>query len=378
MQRNILVLTALLAAQLALAAGISLTGPELGTTRPDAPLLDVDTSAVDRVRIEGPDGAEVVLARDGDGWVLPETSGGFPAAEGNVERMLDTLGGLRRGFAVATSDEARSRFRVTENDFERRVTLFTGETALATLYIGTSAGANQTHARPADEDGVYLVDFGAFDAPAESGDWQDETTLQIPREQIDSIAVGDLTLSRVEPEAAAGEDGAASGESGQTGAQAPAPDAEIDADSTAAEAELRWRLSGGAPGESVNEANADTLAMRIAQLRTGDVLGTEARDEYGLDEPVLELAVVGSDGERVEYTLGRRAEAEDYVLKSSARPEYFALGTTTAERLVDAASREQLVETPGEDAEEAGDGAAGAETPAPDGAPGTPDAADGQ
>ncbi len=368
MQRTITILAVLLAAQLLLAAGISITEPELSASRPDAELVELDVEAVDGVEIEGPDGAEVVLAREDGGWVLPR-DGAFPAREAGVDELLESLSGLQRGFAVATSAAARSRLRVADDEFERRLTFLDGETELETLYVGSSAGARQSHARTARDEGVYLVDFGAFDAPADSGDWQDKTTLQIPRDEIHSIVLGDLTLSRVAPDAAEPGDGAdAAASSGEAPDTAAADDAAPSTTAPSGEAPATepaptWTLAGGAADALVDQANADALALELARLRTGPVLGSEALDEYGLDEPALEIGVIKTDGERVDFTLGSREDAESYVLKSSARPEYFELTSARADQLVNAASREQLVQTPGAASE---DGSADAEAETPD------------
>lgn len=355
MQRNIVFLFALLAAQVVLAVGVSLTDPDLSESRPDAELVSLDTEAVNRIRIEGADGAEVVLARgEGGGWVLPNENG-FPAAEMNVSRLLNSLGDLQRGFAVATSSSARSRLKVAEEDFERRLTFFDGDTELETLYLGTSAGANQVHARTGDDEPVYLVDFGAFNAPASSSDWQDKTTLRVPRDEIDALQVAGLSLNRVVPDdsgdasggASDGDAGGrASGDSQAASAQTASQGAGGDTPSGAGDA--RWMLEDGPADATVRQGNVDSLAIQLAQLTTGAVLGTEARDSYGLDEPELELTIVRNDGEQVELTLASRADADSYVLKSSARPEYFEYRTTRGDQLANAASRSQLLDLPGE------------------------------
>lgn len=355
MQRNIVFLIALLAAQVVLAVGVSLTDPDLSESRPDAALVSLDTEAVNRIRIEGGDDAEAVLARGDDGgWVLPNENG-FPAAEMNVSQLLDSLGDLQRGFAVATSSSARSRLRAAEDDFERRLTFFDGDTELETLYLGTSAGANQVHARTDDDDAVYLIDFGAFNAPASSSDWQDKSTLRVPRDEIDALHVAGLVLNRVVPDDAGdasgggsegGEDAAASGDS-QTASAQPASQA-AGGGTQSGVGDARWTLEDGPADATVRQGNVDSLAIQLAQLTTGAVLGTEARDSYALDEPELELTIVTNDGEQVELTLASRAEADSYVLKSSARPEYFEYRTARGDQLANAASRSQLLDLPGE------------------------------
>lgn len=382
MRRNIVFLAALLAAQLLLAAGVSLTEPDLSGSRPDAELVALDTEAVDRIRIEGADDAEVVLARgDDDGWVLPNENG-FPASDMNVSRLLDSLSGLQRGFAVATSANARSRLRVAEDDFERRLTFFDGDNELATLYLGTSAGANQAHARTAEDDAVYLVDFGAFNAPASSSDWQDKTTLRVPRDEIDAIRVAGLTLNRVvqddaEAASSSSADGGADEASGPQASESAAPQAPGDTGPRGTQAgvgDARWVLEEGPSDAMVRQGNVDSLAIQLAQLTTGPVLGTEARDTYALDDPELALTIETTDGEQVELTLASRAEADTYVLKSSARPEYFEYRSARGDQLANAASRSQLLDLPGE--QDSGE-QAGADDTKSSGAAGT-GAGDGQ
>ncbi len=369
MQRTIIALAALLAAQLLLAGAVSVTEPDLAATRTEADLLAIEMETVDRIRITGPEGSEVVLARGDDGWVLPNTAGGFPASQGNVERLLEALTGLERGFAVATSADARERLRVAEDAFERRLEFLAGDSALATLYVGTSAGANRAHARTADDAGVYLVDFGAFNAPASSADWQDKTTLQIPREEIEAIVLGDLTLRRV-----AGDDDDAAGPDAPAQPTAEGgPESDEAAAATDAPAP-RWRLEGGPADASLRPGGADALAAQLTNLRTDAVLGTERRDAYALDEPALALTVRRTSADPVELRLATRADADSYVLESSLRPEYFELGATRAEQLVDAAAPQRLLETPGgqPEAQDSAD-APPAEGAASDG-PDTPDA----
>jgi hypothetical protein len=79
-------------------------------------------------------------------------------------------------------------------------------------------------------------------------------------------------------------------------------------------------------------------------LRVGAELGTEAIPEYGLDKPALTLGVTRKGGEQLEYRLGPTGKEGDAVLKSSARPEYFRVPGYTADALIKAAGRTQLVQ----------------------------------
>ncbi len=325
MQKIIGMLAVLLAAQLLLAVGMSYTGPALAVHRPDTPLLDLGDSSVDRVTITAPDDQNIVLARQGDGWVLPGT-GDFPADKSRVDRLLEELKGLKRGLAVATTKGAQERFKVSSDTFERRVQLARGDELLATLYFGTSEGMHRVNARTSGDDAVYTTEFGVYDIPVIPEDWEDKGVLKIPPGEIETIGLGGLTLQRLP---AAPSSAAAGGKD----TQKPATQT--------------WSSEGLADGEAVNQANADALAQKLAGLTVGAVLGTGADPGYSLEQPALDIHIKRQGGQTIEYRIGKRDKADDYVLKASSRPEYFRLPGYTADALLSAAARDQLVAASG-------------------------------
>ena len=88
MQKTIGILAVLLAAQLVLAVSLSFTTPDLSAAKPDTPLFDLGEHSVERLTIEGPDQQRVVLAREGENWVLPQLEG-FPADRTRVDGLLN-------------------------------------------------------------------------------------------------------------------------------------------------------------------------------------------------------------------------------------------------------------------------------------------------
>jgi len=281
---------------------------------------------VDHLTIEGPEGARVVLAKQGQGWVLPD-SGGYPADRTQVDTLLSRLEGLQRGLPVATTPGALKRFKVSDESFERRVLLAHGDDTLATLYLGSSPGMHHVHARTGKDDAVYSVDFAVYEAPDKAADWEDKAVLQFPQDSLKSITVAGLTLHR-----------------------APAPAVDKGADKSGANGEGKpastasWQVEAAGQGEVVNPAGAKELAGKLARLRIGAVLGTEAKPEYGLDKPALTLSVTRKGSEKLEYRLGPTGKEGYAVLKSSARPEYFRVPGYTADALIKAAARTQLVQ----------------------------------
>ncbi len=317
MNKTIRLLALLLAVQLLLALGFGFGEHDLTAHAERAPLLSFDREAVDRILLEDAEGATVTLARPEDAWTLTELDG-FPADTTRVDQLLARLAELQGGIPAATSASARDRFRVAEEDFERRVHLFAGDDTVATLYLGSSPGMGQIHARAGDSDVIQVVELAAFDIPVKADDWIDRLMLRVPHEQIAAIELGGLRIARAEGSADPTADG-----------QSP----------------HRWEGEGLAEGEQLDQQAADTLAERVSELSIGAVLGSEARAEYGLSDPILDLSVTPAGSEPVRYRIGRSGDGQRFTLQTSNRPEYFRVPSYTAEQLLEAASRDALIST---------------------------------
>lgn len=313
MKKTIQWLAVLLGAQLMLALGLGLSGMLTGPAGAEAPLLAFDKAAIDRITLEGPDRAKVVLAKAAEGWQLPG-AGDFPADGTRVTELLDRLAGLKGGDVVASTAGARERFKVSDEAFERRITLARGDASQATLYLGTSPALRRLHARAQGEDDVHIVELAVYDLPVKAADWQDKALLAVPQAEIAAIDIEGLRIERM---------------------------ARDDADNGE---EVKWTASPLDEGRRLKGDAADTLARALAELRFDEVLGREAKPEYGLDKPALRLTVTRKGAEPVEYRLGKEADKEAYTLKVSSRPEHFRLATWTATALLDAARREVLLE----------------------------------
>jgi hypothetical protein len=323
MKKTIQLLSALLAVQVLLAVGLGLTGPNLSARADDAPLLAMKKGGLDHITIEGPDKAEVVLAKEAGTWRLPQVDD-FPADADRIGQLIDRLESLKRGLPVATSSGASKRFKVSEASFERRITLGDGGKTLATLFLGTSPSMREVHARRAGRKDVYTVDFATYDVPVKAEDWEDKDVLRIPEGDIWAIDVNGLHITRTA-------EAAATAVAKATAAQ-PAGSGAIQAKSV-------WRASG----EHLKPQAADDLAERLANLNIGAVLGTQAKPGYGLTQPVLSLTVTRKNGQRIGYRLGKMSDGQAYALKSSTRSEYFRLPLYAAEPLVEAAQRGTLL-----------------------------------
>ncbi len=319
------VLAGLLAAQIALALFLGLRGAAQSPVGREAPLLVFEPAKVERIRIEQRGLDPVVLERSEKGWQVQSLSG-FPAAETRVDALLDRLAGLKRGLPVATSQEALSRLKVADGDYEGRLSIEGGGKELAALYLGDAAGVRRRYVRTAGEGAVYEAEISPTDIPAKADDWADRALLNLDERDIQRIELPGITLEK---------------------------------------AEGGWRLADLNEGETLDQPKAADLARRLGNLSFVSVLGAEAKPEYGQDTPALEWRIALASGDTPSYRLSRlktepdRASAatdgtaeapkpkgpEWYVLKVSDRPHYLKVASYTAEGLL-GTTREGLLVKP--------------------------------
>jgi hypothetical protein len=298
----IFILSGVLAAQLVLAAVLNLTGEDYGAFQAEEKLLSFEKQAVGGLRIE--DGTDSVVLKKQDGkWLLSE-SGGFPASQRDVERLLDTLAALEKGWPVAKTRGAARRFAVDEDQFERKLTLFSDDDTQATLYVGSSPGFRKVYVRPGDGDEVFTADFNTWEADAKADDWIDKNVLTLNESNVERIEMPGIILQR--------------------------------ADGT-------LQVVGLGEKEQTNGEERRALLGKLTGLRIRSLLGTEAKPEYRQDKPAFEVKLMREGGEVLRYRFSKPEDASYYVLKRSDLEYYFKV----AEYLVDPVrdtTREKLVQ----------------------------------
>lgn len=324
MNRTIVALAGLLAVQLIVAAGLGFARSGLAGPAKEVPLVALTNHAVDRITIEGPGRAKVVLAQAKGAWQLPEL-GDFPADPARVKSLVDALGKLREGLPVATTHDALARFKVSDSDFERRVALSANGKPIGTVYFGTAPSMREIHARRDGQSDVYSVQFASWQMPVKASDWEDKTLLQIPVHDIAAIDAAGLHIVHTAEDAAKASDAKAS-DAKAGGTKAPA-----------------WQATGLAGGETLDQSAAGSLAGSLADLEFDHVItGTPPADD-GLAAPALVLTVTKRGGASVAYRIGKSKDGKTYTLKSSERSEFFDVPSYAAEPLIAAASRDKLL-----------------------------------
>ncbi|MCH7821982.1 MAG: DUF4340 domain-containing protein [Proteobacteria bacterium] len=302
MKRWIFVLSAVLAAQLVLAVIVNLKGEEYGVFAAAEKLLSFDRQSIDGLRIDDGTDSVVLIKQDGM-WLLPG-SGDFPASQQSVERLLDKLAALQKGWPVARTRGAARRFKVDRERFERKLALLSGADETATLFVGTSPGFRKVYVRPGDEDEVFAVDFNTWDAEADADSWIDKDVLKLDAGDVERVEMPGFILHRV--------DGV-------------------------------MQVADLGESEQSNDAACRSLLGKLTGLRIQSLLGTEGKPEYDQDEPALEFKIIRAGGESLSYRFSRVQDTPYYVLQRSDLNHYLQV----AEYLVDAVietTREQLVQ----------------------------------
>lgn len=311
----VLLLAAVLVVQI-IAALLLGGGHGMAPAAGDTPLLALDMEAVSAIEVASGEGDDTVrLERSGDDWVLPGLDG-FPAGGSRVDALLDNLADLKRPLPVATSADARRRFRVAEDAFERRLTL-RGDGGEAVLFLGDSPGFRRIFARAEGEEAIYDLRLALFDLGATPDDWIDRGRLQFDRGEITRVGTVDWALVR-------GEDG--------------------------------WSLAGS--DAELDTAAVDGLVNAVAAVGYTGVLRPDSDLSYDLDDPARVLTIE-HDGKSRRYRLAPIADSEDYVLKRDAEPYVYRLSTFDAQTLLETDRARLLGEGPEDDA---GDGGADAGT----------------
>lgn len=145
------------------------------------PLLNFTAANVDKIVIQE-DELTTTLLRENGIWQLPELEK-VPASENEVQRLLEKLQALRTGWPVATTSSSHSRFQVAEDENQRRIALYQGDTLAAELLVGSSPGFRKVHLRRPGEDAVYTGELPTHELPAKPERWLNQ----------DLIAAGDVS-----------------------------------------------------------------------------------------------------------------------------------------------------------------------------------------
>lgn len=317
MATPIRILAIALVIQLVLVAGVYWPGGASSRAGTDKPVLSVDSDKVDQLSIKSGESNKVAIKRHDGGWALPGLSE-LPADSNQVGSLMTQLNNRRAGLAVATSSEARERFKVGQESFKRRLELALADGSTKVLYFGKSPGANEAYLRRKGEDAIHRVGIGTHLLPGKDENWLDKALLSYKPKEIGSIEVAGLTISR---------------------AAKPAPDTE-----KADKAETPdWQVSGLKDGKVADMAAVKRLVSQLGGFR---VSGIAPKSQAPEGEPAFEITVTPKTGSPVTYSLYSAGKDKKARLVSSGHDAVFTVASRTQQTLQKVGSRDKLTRSP--------------------------------
>ncbi|TQV86347.1 DUF4340 domain-containing protein [Aliikangiella coralliicola] len=147
------------------------------------PLLE-QFAEIDKLTITGEESTtgeeknQVNLIKTDSGWQITELRN-LPANESKTSDLIDNLNSIRVNWPVSTTKSSHTRFEVAEDNFQRKLEIFKGDTLVETLYLGTSPGFRKSHVRSASDSDVYSVKLAQYDVPVKADDWLDKGLLKL-------------------------------------------------------------------------------------------------------------------------------------------------------------------------------------------------------
>ncbi len=245
-------------------------------------------------------------------WTVPSFLG-FPADGAKVSGLLTKLKDLKKGWPVTSSAEAAKRFKVTDADYERRIVLKSGGSAVGEILLGTSPAFKQVSARASSDSHVYSVAFATYEAGTRGEDWLDRSSLNIPQDQIASIDVAGAILER--------KDG-------------------------------KFVLSGLEKDQKQDETATYRLIGALSFPAFDAVVGKGAEALAKVNEPSIVVTVKRIAGEPIVLKFKKEASGGAYLFTSSANSFLFRASEAAMEPIAKA-KRETLIEAPKKAAAEA-------------------------
>ncbi|WP_144393620.1 DUF4340 domain-containing protein [Pleionea sediminis] len=156
------------------------------------PLLKVSKESIDKLVITDGE-ASVTLKKVDDHWVLPEWKS-LPANDNKLSVALNKLASLKTDWPVTTTNHSHERFKVTEEVYQRRLELYSGDEKVGDLFLGSSPGFKKVHVRPGNRDEVYALPLNSYEFPSDKKQWLDKSLLAL--KGVTSLKIKDIKLQQ--------------------------------------------------------------------------------------------------------------------------------------------------------------------------------------
>lgn len=157
--------------------------------------FDFTPEEITKLQVVHEDTTIIVENTAEDVWQLDD---GKPADGDKVTRILEKLADASTGWPVATSTSTAERFEVTEDTFQRHLTLYVKDDVVADAYFGTSPSFRLTHVSDVDGGPVYSIEFSNYELGEDKAAWLDKNLLKPEGDLTQLVHEGQYTMNKVE------------------------------------------------------------------------------------------------------------------------------------------------------------------------------------
>lgn len=140
-------------------------------------LSEIVQNIIDTITIEDKDHNRLTLVKNNNAWLIPEYKN-LPAEEKKVKQLLSQLKASQFRAPIATTLQSQERFGVTENNFERKISLSANSQSLLDLFVGEQVGIKKSFVREIKDNNIFEVSLAHHELAANPQDWFMKDILQ--------------------------------------------------------------------------------------------------------------------------------------------------------------------------------------------------------
>ncbi len=192
MNKYLTMLTALFFLQLSIAGLLLADGGYDESEVTAQKLISIDPDTLNEIKITAPS-SEIVLTKVAQRWQLKEYPD-LQIVQDKVRALTNKLANINVSWPVTSTQNSHQRFKVTDNHFEKQLSVKNTAGVTQTLLLGDSPSYKSIYARNADNNEVYSIEFNAYQLNTQINDWLDKSLLSI--NEVTNISHTEVSLQK--------------------------------------------------------------------------------------------------------------------------------------------------------------------------------------
>lgn len=306
MNKLIIILSGIFSVQVILAIIAFNVSEDMGRFQSKEKLLDLVLSDLDAIEIKSKQQTLSLAKIDGQWQLINHFNA--PVDEEKINQVTDRLFTLNTSWPVASTKEAAPRFKVADDEFERKISFKKGNKTIHMLFLGSSPGFKKIHVRTDSNTDIYSIEFSEFEATTKADDWVDKNLLKFNKDDLTQMVMGDLSFNKTDE---------------------------------------GWQIDNLPENKTANQEKINDWLDKLTGLSYTSLLGDKEKPEYGFANPekIIKLSLV--PGKEFEIKLVKKDK--DFIVKSSSQPYYFKSAEHQIQPLLDVTAEVFLEDQPEEE-----------------------------